>query len=133
MSSPRIEHHNPSALHRNPAFTQVVTVHGAAALVFVGGQNAVDAAGNILGETLVEQTEQALRNVLAALASVNASQEHVVRLGIYIVQGHDPREAYAAAQRIWGVHPTAITVLSVAALGKPDFLVEIEAIAAVGA
>jgi 2-iminobutanoate/2-iminopropanoate deaminase len=131
VSSLRIEHHNPPALHRNPAFTQVVTIHGADCLVFVGGQNAVDASGNIVGETLASQTEQALRNVLTALASVNASQEHVTRLGIYFVQGHDPREAYGAAQRIWGAHPTAITVLGVAALGNPSFLVEIEATAAV--
>jgi len=131
VSSLRIEHHNPAALHRNPAFSQVVTVRGMDAMVFVGGQNAVDAAGNIVGETLGEQTEQALRNVLAALASVKASQEHVVRLAIYLVQGHDAREAFGAAQRIWGMHPTAITVLMVAALANPRFLVEIEATAAV--
>jgi enamine deaminase RidA (YjgF/YER057c/UK114 family) len=133
VRSLRIEHHNPSVLPRNPAFTQVLTVRGIDALVFVGGQNAVDAAGNIIGETLAAQTEQALRNLLAALAAVNARQEHVVRLGIYLLQGHDPREAYLAAQRIWGVYPTAITVLTVAALANPRFLVEIEAIAAVGA
>lgn len=128
----KIEHHNPDTLHRNPAFTQVVTVRGANALAFVGGQNAVDAAGNIVGDTLAAQTEQALRNVLAALAAVNARQEHVVRLGIYLVQGQDAREAYAVAQRVWGAHATAITVLSVAALGNPRFLVEIEATAAIG-
>lgn len=111
----------------------MVIVRGADALVFVGGQNAVDAAGNIVGDTLGIQTEQALRNVLAALASAKASQEHVVRLGIYVVQGHNVREAYAAARRIWGEHPTAITVLFVAALGNPRFLVEIEATAAVSA
>lgn len=126
----KIEHHNPDTLHRNPAFTQLVTIRGANALAFVGGQNGVDAAGNIVGDTLAAQTEQALRNVLGALAAVNASQEHVVRLAIYLVQGHDAREAFAAAQRVWGVHPTAITVLSVAALANPRFLVEIEATAA---
>jgi enamine deaminase RidA (YjgF/YER057c/UK114 family) len=128
----KIEHHNPDTLHRNPAFTQVVTVSGADALVFVGGQNGVDAAGKIVGDTLAAQTEQALRNVLAALAAVNASPEHVVRLAIYLVQGHDAREAFGAAQRVWGMHPTAITVLSVAALANPAFLVEIEATAAIG-
>lgn len=128
----QIEHHNPDTLHRNPAFTQVVTVRGANALVFVGGQNAVDAAGTIVGDTLAVQTEQALRNVLAALTAVNARQEQVVRLAIYLVQGHDVREAFGAAQRVWGAHPTAITVLSVAALANPRFLVEIEATAAIG-
>jgi 2-iminobutanoate/2-iminopropanoate deaminase len=128
----KIEHHNPDTLHRNPAFTQVVAVRSANALAFIGGQNGVDAAGSIVGDTLAAQTEQALRNVLGALAAVNASQEHVVRLAIYLVQGHDAREAFAAAQRVWGAHPTAITVLAVAALANPRFLVEIEATAAIG-
>jgi len=41
MSSLQIDHHNPPTLHRNPAFTQVVTVRGATKLVFVGGQPCV--------------------------------------------------------------------------------------------
>ena len=125
-----IEHLNPDSLHRNPAFTQVLRVVGASALVYVGGQNGIDAAGNIVADDLRGQTAQALRNVLAALAAVHASQEHVVRLGIYIVQGGDVRQAFAAAQEVWGAHPSAITVLQVAALANPRFLVEIEATAA---
>ena len=39
----KIEHLNPETMHRNPAYTQVVTVEGAKKLVYVGGQNAVDA------------------------------------------------------------------------------------------
>jgi enamine deaminase RidA (YjgF/YER057c/UK114 family) len=128
----KIEHHNPSTLHRNAAFTQVVTVRGANALAFIGGQNGVDAAGSIVGDTLAAQTEQALRNVLTALAAVNASQAHVVRMAIYLVPGYDAREAFAVAQRVWGAHPTAISVLSVAGLANPRFLVEIEATAAIG-
>jgi 2-iminobutanoate/2-iminopropanoate deaminase len=125
-----IQHLNPETLHRNPAFTQVVTVDAASRFVFVGGQNGIDAAANIVGDDLGTQTEQALRNVLAALQAVSASQTQVVRLAIYIVQGRDVREAFAAAQRVWGPHATAITVLMVVALANPRFLVEIEATAA---
>jgi 2-iminobutanoate/2-iminopropanoate deaminase len=129
----KIEHYNPPTLHRNPAFTQVVTVDSASKLIFVGGQNAVDATGNIVGDDLATQTAQALGNVLAALAAVNAGPQHVVRLAIYLTPNHDAREAFSAAQEKWGAHPTAITVLTVAALAHPRFLVEIEATAAVGA
>jgi 2-iminobutanoate/2-iminopropanoate deaminase len=127
----RIEHLNPDTLHRNPAFTQVVRVEGATQLLFVGGQNAIDATGNIVGDDLRTQTEQAFRNVLAALQAANASQSHVVRLAIHVVQGHDVRDAFAAAQQVWGPHATAITVLTVVALANPRFLIEIEATAAV--
>ena len=128
----KIEHLNPDTLHKSPAFTQVVTVEGPAKLVIVGGQNAVDADGNVVGDDLGTQTEQALRNLLAALAAAGASQQDVVKLGIYIVQGQDIAEGYAAAQRVWGLHATAITGVFVAGLADPRFLVEIEALAAVG-
>ena len=129
----QIEHHNPPTLHRNPAFSQVVTVEGARKLIFVGGQNAVDATGNIVGDDLAAQTAQALSNVLAALAAVNAGSQHVVRLAVYLTPNHDAREAFSAAQKVWGAHPTAITVLTVAGLAHPRFLVEIEATATIGA
>jgi 2-iminobutanoate/2-iminopropanoate deaminase len=128
-----IEHVNPPELHRSPAFTQVVTVEGPGKLVHVGGQNAISASGTVVGADLRTQTEQALRNVLAALAAVGATQNHVVRLGIYLVDGHDINQAFAAAQTVWGRHATAITVLRVAGLANPQFLVEIEATAFVGA
>jgi enamine deaminase RidA (YjgF/YER057c/UK114 family) len=127
----QINHHNPPTLHRNPAFTQVVTVKGPSTLVFVGGQNAVDAMGNIVGDDLSAQTEQALRNVIAALKAINATSDNVVRLAVYVVHGQDIRNAFAAAQRVWGARATAMTVLIVAALANPRFLVEIEATATV--
>ena len=127
----QIIHHNPAGLHSNPAFSQVVTVKGPSTWVFVGGQNAVDSRGNIVGDELGAQTTQALRNVITALQCVNATPRNVVRLVIYIVQGQDVRAAFAAAQSSWGAHATAITVIIVTALANPRFLVEIEATAAV--
>ncbi len=126
-----ITHHNPDTLISNPAFSQAVSVEGAGRLVFVGGQNGVRADGRLAGEDLGSQTEQALENVLEALKAAGASQKDVVRLGIYIVEGQDPGMGFAASQKVWGMHPTAITVLTVSGLGPPGAVVEIEAIAAV--
>ena len=77
------------------------------------------------------QTEQALRNVLAVLAEAGADQANVVRMAVYVAAGQSVDEGFAASMRVWGQHPTAITVLFVAALGRPDALVEIEAVAAI--
>jgi len=41
----------------------------------------------------------------------------------------DMSAGFAAAQDVWGGHPTALTVLQVVALARPDCLVEIEALA----
>jgi len=124
-----IEHLDPAGMARNPAFSQAVAVTGAEKLIFVGGQNGLKADGTMAGDTMREQSAQALRNVLTALEAAGASQENVTRLGIYMVQGQDAREGFAAAQEVWGRLATAITGFFVAGLARPDALVEIEATA----
>ena len=129
----RIEHLNPEGLHQNPAFSQAVSVEGPAKMVYIGGQNGVNAEGQLVGESLEAQTEQALMNVLALLNAAGAAQENVVRLMIYLVKGQDLDTAFQVAQAVWGPHPTAISVLVVEALAVPGALVEIDATAAIGA
>lgn len=124
-----IEHLNPEGMAKNPAFSQTVVVTGAHKLIFVGGQNGLLADGSMAGTTMREQSVQALRNVITALRAAGASQENVTRLGIYMLQGQDAREGFAAAQEVWGEHPTAITGYFVAGLARPDALVEVEATA----
>src|SRR5215218_10645546 len=41
---------DPEGLHKNPAFTNVVVVEGPVRTVHVGGQNAVDSSGNVVGK-----------------------------------------------------------------------------------
>jgi 2-iminobutanoate/2-iminopropanoate deaminase len=127
-----ITHLNPESLFSNPAFSQGVLVRGASDMLYVGGQNGTDASGAIVEGGLGPQTEQALRNVLAVLAEAGADQTNVVRLAVYMVEGQSVEEGYAASGRVWGPHATALTVLAVADLGRPEALVEIEAIAAIG-
>jgi enamine deaminase RidA (YjgF/YER057c/UK114 family) len=79
------------------------------------------------------QSEQALKNIQAALAAGGANPEHVVKLNIYVLQGQNLQEGFAASQRLWGSNPNppTVSVLFVAGLAHPDFLVEIDAIAVV--
>jgi len=127
-----ITHVNPSTLHTNPAFSQGVLVRGGHDTLYVGGQNGTDASGAIVAGGLGPQTEQALANVLAVLAEAGADQSNVVRLAVYLVEGESVDEGYAASGRVWGPNPTALTVLLVPSLGRPDALVEIEAVAVLG-
>ena len=127
-----ITHLNPESLHRNPAFSQGVLVRGAHDTLYVGGQNGTDASGAIVDGGLGAQTEQALRNVLAVLAAAGADQSNVVRMAINVAAGQSIDEGFGASMRVWGQNPTAITVLFVAALGRPEALVEIEAVAVLG-
>jgi enamine deaminase RidA (YjgF/YER057c/UK114 family) len=129
-----VKYINPDSLPKNPAFTNVVTVTGPAKTIYIGGQDALDATGAIVGKgDLKAQTEQILRNIQAALAAVGARPEHVVKWNIYVVQGQSVQEGYAAFQSVWGnlPNPPVITVVFVAGLGRPDLLAEIDAIAVV--
>jgi enamine deaminase RidA (YjgF/YER057c/UK114 family) len=129
-----VEHLNPETLHRNPAFTQAVAVSGAVKTVYIGGQNAVDSAGAIMGRgDIGAQTEQVMQNIQAALAAGGASLEHVIKWNIYLVQGQPLQPGLAVFQRIWNgrPNPPAVTLAMVAGLANPEFLVEIDAIAVV--
>ena len=129
-----VRHLNPETLHHNPAFTQAVAVSGAVRTVYVGGQNAVDAAGSIVGHgDIAAQTEQVMRNLQAALAAGGAGLEHVIKWNVYLLQGQPLQPGFAVVQRVWSrrPNPPAITMVMVAGLANPDFLLEIDAIAVV--
>src|SRR5215212_6307153 len=129
-----VEHLNPETLHRNPAFSQAVVVSGAVKTVYVGGQNAVNNAGEIIGRgDIAAQTKQVLHNLQAALAASGAGLEHVIKWNLYLVQGQPLQPGLAVFQRVWGnrPNPPAITMAMVAGLANPDFLLEMDAIAVV--
>ncbi|TDW29744.1 RidA family protein [Cryobacterium psychrophilum] len=121
---------NTASVHRNVAFAQGTLVDPGRRLMFIGGQNGVDIQGAIVGPDTLSQARQALRNLLAVLAEVGATQENVAKLTVHLTENADLSQMFAAAETEWGQHPTAITVLRVAGLANPEFLVEIDAVAA---
>lgn len=127
-------HLNPEGLPQNPAFSQAVAVSGPVRTIYVGGQNAVTAAGEIVGVgDLAAQTERIYANLATALAAAGATLHDCVHWTINVVQGQDIRPALAVFNRVWGTGhaPPAITVAFVAGLAHPQFLAEVAAIAVV--
>ncbi len=125
-----ITHVNPPSMHSSPAFSQGTIVPAGARMLYVGGQNGVGPDGKVVGDTLQAQTEQALRNVIAVLAEAGATQTDVAKLTIHLAEGGDVNAGFAASLSVWGANPTAITVVQVPSFANPDFLVEIDAVAA---
>jgi enamine deaminase RidA (YjgF/YER057c/UK114 family) len=129
-----VQYLNPDALVKNPAFTNVVVVTGAVKTIYIGGQDAVDSSGAIVGKgDIAAQTEQIMQNVQAALEAAGARLEHVIKWNVYIVQGQPLQPGFEVFQRVWGrrPNPPAITGMFVAGLAHPDFLVEIDVVAVV--
>ena len=125
---------NPDSLNNNPAFTNVVVVEGNVKTVHIGGQDAINAQGEIVGKgDIVAQTEQVLANVRAALAAGGAREEHIIKWIIYVVEGQSLEAGFAAFQNAWPEtpNPPAITMAFVSGLAHPDFLVEMDAVAVV--
>lgn len=129
-----IKHSNPEGLFDSEFYSQVVTVSGNAKIIYIGGQNAINSKGELVGRDDFElQTKQALLNIKTALASQNATFDDVIKLNIYMAQGCDPAIGFKAFGEIVGKinKPPLITVLKVAGFANPQFLIEIDAIAAV--
>ncbi|MEU5265812.1 RidA family protein [Amycolatopsis sp. NPDC021455] len=127
-----VRHVNPEGLHRSPAFSQAVVVEQPAKTIYIGGQNGVDADGEIVGPTVGEQALQAFRNLATILESEGATLADIVHWRIAVVDGHTFDEGVAAFRQVWNRAdpPPAITVHVVAGLA-PGFLVEIDAVAVV--
>lgn len=129
-----VEHINPEGLIKNPAFTNVVVVTGAAKTIYIGGQDAVDAAGNVVGTGDIRtQAQQVFKNLQIALDAAGVGLEHVIKWNIYVVQGQPIQPGLEVFQQVWGQRPNPplITVVYVAGLVLPDLLVEMDAIAVV--
>ena len=131
-----IEHIQPPDLF--PAaklgFTQVVTATHAR-IVWIAGQTACDPRGRPIGVgDIGAQAEAALENVGRALAAAGAKPADVTMLKVYVV-GFNRDAATQIGARVAkffaGVEPPASTWVGVQALMHPDFLIEIEAVAAV--
>lgn len=127
-----IEHLSPEGMHRNPAFSQAVVVTNPGRTIYIGGQNAVNAQGEIVGKgDLAAQTEQIFVNLGIVLEAAGASLHDIVKWTMFLVDGQDLRPGFEVFQRHWGRdhQPPAISAALVSRLAHPDFLVEIEAIA----
>ncbi len=129
----QVQYINPPEL---PAFgyTNVVVVQGAVKTVYIGGQDAVNAKGEVVGVgDVAAQTRQVMDNIEVALAAGGATLENVIKWNVYLVQGNDFMPGFKVFQERWGdrPNPPAVTGIMVPGLARPEYLVEIDAIAVV--
>jgi enamine deaminase RidA (YjgF/YER057c/UK114 family) len=121
---------NPPGLAQNPRYTHVVEI-SKGRLVLISGQVAFDKDGNLVGKgDMRAQTTQVFENLKAALDSVGATFNVVVKLNSFLVNMpeniaayRDVRAKYLAGNQ----HQPTSTTVGVAALVHPDLLLEIEA------
>jgi enamine deaminase RidA (YjgF/YER057c/UK114 family) len=124
-----IERVNPPSLAAPSGFSHAVVADGGR-VVFLAGQTALDGEGSIVGQTVAEQFQQALANLLTALAAAGGQPEHLASLTIYAVDLADyrahGRELGAAWRRLAGRNYPAMAAIGVSRLWDPAALVEIQ-------
>src|SRR5262245_28529937 len=124
---------NPEGLSKPQSYTHVVVATGSR-MVFVAGQLADDAQGNLVGrDDLAVQARQAFANLGRALAAAGARPQQVTKITIYVV-GHRPEYLPLIADAriaLFGDHLPADTLLGVQTLFEPGWLIEVDAIAVI--
>jgi enamine deaminase RidA (YjgF/YER057c/UK114 family) len=127
MTSPHLIM-NPSELAPPRGFAHVV-VGAAGTAVYLGGQTAHDADGNIVSDDLVEQFDRAAGNVVSALAAAGGKPEHLVSMQVFTTAADDYRRAAAPLGEIYrrhfGKHYPALSFFEVAGLFDPAAKVEL--------
>ncbi|MEK2476328.1 MULTISPECIES: RidA family protein [Streptomyces] len=130
-----LERINPPHLAPPTGFSHAVRVTAPGTLVFLAGQTALDGAGRIVGNGIVEQFERALGNLLEAAAAAGAAPADLAKLTVFAVDVVDYRRHAKELGRVWkrlvGSDFPAMAVIGAGRLWDEAALVEIEGIAVV--
>jgi enamine deaminase RidA (YjgF/YER057c/UK114 family) len=133
MSNSDFEILQPKAWTSPQGYANGIATEGR--LIFIAGQVGWDAQARMVGDDLVVQTEQALKNIVAVLAEAGGAPRHLTRLTWYVID----KAAYVARRkaigeayrRVIGKHFPTMSLLVVAGLLEDDAQVEIEATAVI--
>jgi enamine deaminase RidA (YjgF/YER057c/UK114 family) len=119
---------NPPELATPRGFSHAAV--GSGRIVFLAGQTALDESGRIVGNTVVEQFDRALGNLLLALAAAGGRPSDLASLTIYIVDMVDYRASSRAIGAVWkrlvGEEYPAMAGIGVARLWDEEALVEVQ-------
>ncbi len=123
---------NPTTLAKPPGYTQVVEVPSGGRTVYVAGQVAWDAAGQLVGPgDFSAQAEQVFKSLELALKDRGGDLSNIIKLTIYVRDVGQLLALRAVRDRFIPPGPKvpASTLVEVSSLARPEFLIEIEAVA----
>ena len=93
--------------------------------VFVSGTTGFDYATMTIADSLLEQTEQCLRNIDAALRQAGSSLNDIVRVTYIVPNGTEFPQCWPVLRKYFGEIRPAATMIS-AGLADPRMRIEIE-------
>jgi enamine deaminase RidA (YjgF/YER057c/UK114 family) len=126
---------NPPELGVSPSYSQVVEVRGGR-IIFIAGQTALDRNGEVVRKAnFAQQATQVFQNLNIALQSVGCTATNLIKPTVFIRNMGNLSAYREARNRFFAtVAPPAapaVTLVELSRLYGPDFMIEIEAVAAV--
>jgi enamine deaminase RidA (YjgF/YER057c/UK114 family) len=128
---------NPETMAKPTAagYSQVAEVTGGK-IVYIAGQVALDKNGNLVGkDDFHAQVEQTFKNLKAAVEATGGDFDNVIKLNYYCVTSVDPSQVAAVREirdkYVNTVNPPTSTFVFVPRLVRPEWLIEVEAVAVV--
>jgi len=127
---PSTQYLNPDTMSRPTGYSHVVKVGNT---VYIAGQVSAGPDGSVVGKGDTEaQVRQVWRNIEAAVKSVGGTLQNIVKTTTYVTNIEYGAAVRKVRQDLFqSSNPPTSTLLVVAGLASPDYMVEIEAIAVV--
>ena len=115
-----------------PMYAQAVKVSGAQTILYIAGQVAYgqDGAPTHAGD-FKAQARAALQAVKAQVEAGGGTMANIVKVNTYLTDIRHRADYAAIREEFFGKKMPASTLVAVAALAQPEFLIEIEAIAVI--
>ncbi|MBB3149150.1 enamine deaminase RidA (YjgF/YER057c/UK114 family) [Phyllobacterium trifolii] len=122
---------NPDGISTPQTYSHVIVATGSR-MVFIAGQVAEDSQGNLVGRSdMAAQARQVFANIGRALAAAGAEPRQVTKLTIFVANYRREHLAMIEEGRValFKDHKPTDTLVGVAALTNPDYLLEVDAVA----
>lgn len=110
------------------SYTHGIVAPAGSECLYISGQVGTDANG-VVPSDLGAQSELCWKNLVEILKAADMTVENLTKVTVFLKEGLDFATVAAARGRYFGDHRPASTVVFISGLVKPEWLVEVEAIA----
>jgi len=125
-----IEWYAADSVYDPPSHAQGVKVTGAQTLLFLSGQVAFDERGGPAhGRDFAAQAREVFRSLQAQVEAGGGTLRDVVKITTFLTDIRYREELIPIREEFFGPRTPASTQVAVAALGRPEWLIEVEAVA----
>ena len=126
----QIEPYCATSVFNPPMYAQAVKVTGAQTMLFLSGQVAYDEKGGPSHRgDIAGQAREVFRAIKAQVEAGGGTLANVVKLNTYLTDIRHRADIVPVREEFFWKKLPASTLVGVAALAHPDWLIEVEAIA----